>query len=420
MTSSAQARPRPDAPPASSDGVASGDRPGPDGAARTPTVVHLDHATVAGGAELALRRLLDARDPRPAASGADRRDPLWHASVVVPPGDAGVFAGLDGLVQAGPGQRPGLGAGASALDAVRGMTALAATARAVRRVAAGADVVHANTSRAAAYGALAVRPDQRFVVHLRDMVAPDALGRHGFLALRAALRRADGVLACSGAALESARPYLPANVATLVLPSPLGLDAVRAVPPTPVVPGPPRVVGMVARLAPWKGQELLVDAFARAYGGTATRLRLVGAAQFGDDDVVTRVRALAARLGVTDQLDLPGHVADVAGEIAALDVCVQASTRPEPLGQNVLQYLALGRPTVVADAGGPTEWVRDGENGLAFRSGDADSLADALRALADDGLRARLAAGATATPVPTDAALAASFAQFVREVPARR
>ncbi|MCL1871578.1 MAG: glycosyltransferase [Promicromonosporaceae bacterium] len=381
-----------------------------------PVVAHVDHSTARGGAELALRRMVAG-------------SPAWQPRVLVPRSaagaDGGAFAGLASgvVVEVGPPQHAGLGARSGAVGAALGAVLLARTALALRRAPAfrTADVVHANTSRAAAYTALAVRGDQRLVVHLRDLVDPALLGRHGAAALQLALRRADGVVANSRATLASASALLRPGTPTLVLASPLGLDALRGAGPAPEVgDGAPGVVGMVARMAGWKGQELLVEAFAQAYAGTGTRLRLVGAALFGDDDVVGRVRALADRLGVAGQLDLPGHVDDVGAEIAALDVCVQASTQPEPLGQNVLQYLALGRPTVVADAGGPLEWVRDGVNGLVFRTGDAASLAGALKRMADPALRVELARGARATAVPTDAEIGAQFARFVAELPRRQ
>jgi len=386
----------------------------PTTATTTPTatlrVAHLGHSTAYGGAELALVRMLAASDGR------------WEGVLVLPQGsDLGPFAGLDpaGVLRVGPSHRAGPGARSGAVSALAGVVTLVCTAVALRRSPAlRADVVHTNTTRAAAYGALLGRGRGKLVVHLRDLLTVDALGRYGFHALGLALRRADGVVANSAATLASARPYLPPGVPTLVLPSPLGLDAVRARDrgAAPAA-GEPKVVGMVARLAAWKGQELLLEAFAGAYGGgSRTRLRLVGAAHFGDGDYAARLRARAAALGVADRVELPGHVTDVAGEIAAMDVCVQASTLPEPLGQNVLQYLALGRPTVVADAGGPLEWVRDGENGLVFRSGDVGSLAAVLGRLADPALRDRLAAGARATTVPTDVEVAAAFARFLSEV----
>ena len=82
------------------------------------------------------------------------------------------------------------------------------------------------------------------------------------------------------------------------------------------------------------------------------------------------------------------------------DIAVQASLRPEPLGQNVLQYLAAGLPTIVADEGGPAEWIEDEVNGIRVAPRDARALSAALRRLAGDSdLRARIAAAASGRPV---------------------
>ncbi|MCA5892867.1 glycosyltransferase family 4 protein [Isoptericola sp. NEAU-Y5] len=383
-------------------------------------MVHLDHSRAFGGAELALRRTLLAQAP-------------WEPTVVLPSdgdGDDGPFAGLRDhgveVVPVGPAQPAGLGEGAGLRRAVGGLASVAGTARALRATAAfrAAEVVHANTSRAALYGALAVRRgEQAFVVHLRDLVTAEGAGRFGAVALqRVVLPRADAVVANSRATLDTARPYLRPGTPALVLQSPLGLGEFSAQGRDDGRVGPVRTVGMVARLAPWKGQLLLLEAFARAFAGSDVRLRLVGAAQFGEEGYVAGLRRRAAELRVADRVDLTGHVDDVAAQIASLDVCVQASLRPEPLGQNVLQYLALGRPTVVADAGGPTEWVTDGANGLVFHQGDVDSLTAALARLRDDdGLRGRLAVAAARTPgIATDAEVAARLGELFASVAGSR
>ena len=156
---------------------------------------------------------------------------------------------------------------------------------------------------------------------------------------------------------------------------------------------------MVARIDGWKGQEVLLRAFAAEFAGTEVRLSFAGGAPFGNDDLVDALAKLAAELGVAGQVEFLGHVRDVARFVRAQDICVQASTRVEPLGQNVLQYLAAGRPTVAVDAGGPAEWIRHGVNGLLYEMGDVRALGAALRLLAaDQALRARLAEGAVRTP----------------------
>ncbi len=285
--------------------------------------------------------------------------------------------------------------------------------RAFRR----ADLVDANTARAAAYGALAARFSRvPFVVHVRDMTDLDALGRTGhFLMTRVILPRADGIISDTHPPLDSARPYLRPDALVSVIPSASGIRLRASLPPR--APGGVRI-GMLARIDPWKGQRVLLDAFAEAFAGTDARLEFAGAAPFGHEDFLAELHARTEELGIAHQVVFHGHVSDVDALIEQWDVAVQASTRPEPLGQNVLQYLAAGRAVVVADEGGPTEWVRNDLNGLQFAARDVHSLAGVLARLGSDAeLRARLGAAAAATPgLLDDAEVAEAHAEFYSEV----
>src|SRR5690606_9313478 len=109
--------------------------------------------TVRGGAELALVRLLSAR-------------PDWHAAVLLPSSDPDdVFTLLPAEVPrivAGVRQLTG-GSGSSPARLIGLGGRLAAQAAATRwhRVVRSCDLVVANSTRAAAYGALAVRASGR-------------------------------------------------------------------------------------------------------------------------------------------------------------------------------------------------------------------------------------------------------------------
>lgn len=67
---------------------------------------------------------------------------------------------------------------------------------------------------------------------------------------------------------------------------------------------------------------------------------------------------------------------------------------PETQGMTAVEALAMGTPVIVADGCAAREWVAPETSGLWFRSGDADSLAAALRRMADPELAARLSRGA--------------------------
>jgi len=380
-----------------------------DGRAR---IVHLDHTGARGGAELALVRLLNA-------------EPDWRPAVLLPASEPeDVFAQLPaGVPRLFAGVRQGTGGSGSSPGRLADLAArLLAQAAATRwhRSVLTSDLVVANSTRAAAYGALAVKGSTRpFVVHLRDLIEPEALGAFGYrLMTKLILPRADGVVANSRTTLDSARPFLRDDTVAVSIPSASGI---RGATMSSRGGGPLRV-GMLARIDPWKGQRELLEAFAAAFPEGDARLELAGGAPFGHDAFADELRARAGELGLAHRVHLLGHVEDTAAVIAGWDVAVQYSTRPEPLGQNVLQYLAGGAATVVANEGGPTEWIDDGVNGLRVAPREPASLARALRRLGEDAaLRARLGAAGAATPgLLDDAAVVRAHSDAYAEVIARR
>ena len=374
-------------------------------------IVHLDHTQVPGGAELALARTL--------------KHASWDATILVPAADGSaeesVFEDSNHswhLREIGPSQAYGASRAGSALATARFAAGILGQALAVRSSKAFrlADVVHANTSRSAVYGALACfGTRKKLVVHLRDLVDVPSLGSIGFIAFtRVALRRANGLIANSAGTLASAQSLVGAHTSTVIISSPIGPMFENRIPARKRVSR----IGMVARLDPWKGQRLLLEAFSDEFRGTVIRLVLAGSPAFGNESFLAELRDLARDLGVADQVDFLGHVDNVAECIDSLDICVQSSLRPEPLGQNVLQYLARGRAVIAANEGGPTEWIESGENGIFFQARDRSSLAHALADLEGDvALRRRLATGASQTVgLLTDEEVAQAHSAFFRAV----
>ncbi|GAA1664285.1 glycosyltransferase [Microbacterium lacus] len=377
-------------------------------------VAHLDHTSAGGGAEYALARMLAAGVP-------------WRPLLLLPRGQrGGAFTAIDGRVGVrtnGVAQPAGVSGGSAAtVGAAALRLAIQALSTRLHRGWRTADIVDANTARAAAYGALAALLSRRpFVVHLRDLVDAESLGTFGFAMMsRIALPRADGVIANSRATLLSAAPFVRSRALTAVIPSASGLSGRPSTSPPVRSDGPLRV-GMLARIDPWKGQSLLLEAFAVAFADGDEVLEFAGGAPFGHESHVAELSARARALGIADRVVFSGHVEDVPAALARWDIAVQASLRPEPLGQNVLQYLSAGVACIVADEGGPAEWVEDGRNGTRFAPRDSAALAAALRALAaDPARRARFGAAGPRTPgLLTDAEVVAAHADFYREV-ARR
>lgn len=253
-------------------------------------------------------------------------------------------------------------------------------------------LVHVWTLRAGSYALPAARLAGLPVVwSARDRLAPGAQPHVvSVLARRLADRHTAAVVANSAATLVTWRPR---RARSAVVASP---GVVRG--PVERTTGTPFTVGCLSRLSPWKGQDLLLRAFAQAFPTGPQRLRLVGGVWFGEHSWPGVLHGLADELGVADRVDVVGHRDDVAAELALVDVVVAYSALPEPFGQVVVDTMTAGRPVIVAGEGGPAETVTDGVDGLHVPPRDPHFLSEALRRLHDDpALRARLTAGGSRT-----------------------
>ncbi len=174
-------------------------------------------------------------------------------------------------------------------------------------------------------------------------------------------------------------------------------SAVRASLDVPA--GAPLLV-MPGRISPWKGQHVFVDALARVVAACpAAQGVIVGLAEEADGPgYAACVQAQAAALGLGDHLRLAGFRSDIPQVLAAADVVVHCSVKPEPFGRVIIEGMAAGRPVVASALGGAAEIIADGEDGLLTPAGDPDALAAALLRLLDaPGERDRLGQAARRT-----------------------
>ncbi len=256
------------------------------------------------------------------------------------------------------------------------------------------DLVHTNSLKAGVYGSLAANAAGIPVVwHLRDRIADDYLPRPAVHLVRQLVgRMADGVVANSTATLDTlAASARERRRVHRVIP-----DSVEPSPYPHALDSSATTFGIVGRIAPWKGQDLFVRAFAAAFPNPAVeRAVIVGAPLFGEEACERELRELITRLGLTERVQLRGFREDVWSELARIDVLVHASTIPEPFGQVVLEGMAAGLAVIAPDEGGPAEMIADGDTGRLFAARSTDALAAAMRALnADPQAREQLGSAA--------------------------
>lgn len=149
---------------------------------------------------------------------------------------------------------------------------------------------------------------------------------------------------------------------------------------------------LFGKLKPYKGADLLIEAFARMLPSVRARARLSIIGKPYMD--LAPLRDLAARLGVADRVAIePRFVADA--EIPALfgpgSVAVFPYREIEASGVLSLA-IAHARPILASRLGGFAETVRDGHDGLLVPPGDVAALADAMaRFVTDAAFRAACA-----------------------------
>jgi len=344
-------------------------------------VVFLDHCARLSGAELVLVRLIEAMDGVDAhvilgedGPLVDRINDAGAAVEVLPLDEAARELRKESVRADRIGWR---GPAASALYLPR-------LARRLRRLAP--DLVHTMSLKSSLYGTVAARLARvPSVWHLHDRISSDYLPDEAATAVRFLARRAPHALIVNSRATLAT--VAPARVPVSVIGSPV-TRATGARPPVRAV----KRVGVLGRIAPWKGQHVFLQAFAHAFPDSPIEAVLVGAALFGEDAYERELRAQVRDLGLDERVDFRGFQADVGRELGRIDVLVHASTVPEPFGQAVVEGMAAGVPVVAAAAGGPGEVVTHGVDGLLYPPGDAEALSVQLRRLsADTPLRRRLA-----------------------------
>lgn len=173
------------------------------------------------------------------------------------------------------------------------------------------------------------------------------------------------------------------------------------------------VAGVVARLAPEKGLDYLVDAAAILVREFPRAVFLV----VGDGPERKALERRARASGVLPQFRFLGNRTDTSRVYATFDVFVLPSLS-EGMPMTVLEAMVAGKAIVATRVGSVSRVIADGQTGLLVPPRNASALADRLGSLLRDrSSRARL--GAAARAAATREYSAARMAGRYAEVYAR-
>ncbi|MEH2289964.1 glycosyltransferase family 4 protein [Nostoc sp.] len=144
------------------------------------------------------------------------------------------------------------------------------------------------------------------------------------------------------------------------------------------------LIGIVGRLQRWKGMHVLVQAMPKIlHKYPDAHCVVVGGKHDLEPDYQDFLKAEITALGLKDQVIMAGLQRNIPEWVQAMDVFVHASDK-EPFGIVIIEAMALGKPVIAGSAGGPTEIITDGMNGLLTPYGDVDKLAIAILRYLDE------------------------------------
>jgi glycosyltransferase involved in cell wall biosynthesis len=220
----------------------------------------------------------------------------------------------------------------------------------------GADLVHTNSFYSLYGGFAARRAGLPHVWHIREI--PRSLGPLRGLLCGLALRRSSRVVAMTEAVGQMFHGLRRPPQQVQAVPDGIDLDAFHPRVPGDrireaigVGPGVP-LVGFVGRLDPWKGPDIFVRAAALvAKTRPDTHFLVCGGELPGYEPFAATVKALANSLGLGDRIAFTGwtfRLQDIPEVMAAIDILVHTSVRPEPFGLVLVEAMATAKPTVAA------------------------------------------------------------------------
>lgn len=254
------------------------------------------------------------------------------------------------------------------------------------------DVVYANTAKALIIGGPAARlAGRRLVFHLHDIISDGHFSR---LNQRALIGCAN---ACASSVIANSEATKAAFIASggraalcVVVPNGFHIpeqrtpaEAVRALRTELQIPQDAWTVLMAGRLAPWKGQHVLLEALRSVPGVHAV---LLGDALFTDEDrrYAQQLHAAAEEPALAGRIHFAGFKTETLPYFDMADTVVHASVHAEPFGRVIVEGMLAGKPVIATRAGGAAEILQHEHTGLLVAPGDAADLSAALLRLQKD------------------------------------
>jgi glycosyltransferase involved in cell wall biosynthesis len=150
-----------------------------------------------------------------------------------------------------------------------------------------------------------------------------------------------------------------------------------------------KVVGMIGRFSPEKGQETFLMAAAEVLKvDKDVNFIIAGGAKLGSEAFMNEMVSLAKKLGLQDNIIFTGFRDDLASVLAALDVLVVPS-QAEPFGRVIIEAFACGIPVIAANSGAAAEVISK-ESGILVEANNIGGFKEAIIELLNNPQQSKL------------------------------
>jgi glycosyltransferase involved in cell wall biosynthesis len=154
------------------------------------------------------------------------------------------------------------------------------------------------------------------------------------------------------------------------------------------IPNEAYLIGNLARLTPWKGQHLLIQAFAQyAKENPNAHLLLIGSPLFESENYLPFLYQLTAKLGVEGKVHLPGYRTDLGFVLSSIDTFIYPSVEKDTSPLALISAMAAGLPVGVSDISGLREMVEGCSGAQLFKNRDVTAMRSVMAQFEDTEVR---------------------------------
>lgn len=149
-------------------------------------------------------------------------------------------------------------------------------------------------------------------------------------------------------------------------------------------------VGIIGNITMWKGQLIVLQAINKVkqfYHNI--KCLIVGDICKGSENYKDKLDEYIKNNGLYNNIIFTGFRKNIPQILSLLDIFIHASIEPEPFGRVILEGMAMSKPIIATNVGGPAEIIVEGETGILVPMNDSDKMADAIIYYLSDMKRAK-------------------------------